>query len=165
MMGTDQPLATTPAACPRQPGRPLDRRARLAGVAVATLMLVLILVLGACAPATGDDRASGEPPDAARRRETVELVCQAADRAERDPAAARVVFRDRAHDRLHELAQAVDFSSRAAAGRLLEAKAAVETDLERPASGRRLAADLQALAAAGREALVALSVSPPGCAG
>jgi hypothetical protein len=50
------------------------------------------------------------------------------------------VFRHRAHDRLHELAQAVDFSSRAAAGRLLEAKAAMETDLERPASGSCLAA-------------------------
>jgi len=165
MTGTNQPLATAPAARQRRPGRPPGRPARRARVVVAALVLVSLPVLGGCTPAAGGGNGADEPPDAGRWRETVELVCQAADQAERDPAAAGVVFRDRAHDRLHELAQAVDFSSRAAAGRLLEAKAVVEGDLERRADGPRLATDLRDLVTAGREALVALSVTPPRCAG
>lgn len=127
-------------------------------------VLVLSALLGACTPASVGVNDAGERPDGARWRQTVELVCEAADRAERDPAAATVIFRDRAHDRLHELAQAVDVSSRAAAGRLLEAKAVVEGDLKRQADGSRLAAHLRQLITAGREALVALSVAPPPCA-
>ena len=163
--GTNQLFATAPAARPRRPGQPLGRQARPARLVIAVLVSLLLPVLGACTPAAGGGNGGGEPPGAARWRETVELVCRAADRAERDPAAASVIFRDRAHDRLHELAQAVDVSSRAAAGRLLEAKAVVEGGLERRADGPRLAADLHGVVAAGREALVALSVTPPECAG
>jgi hypothetical protein len=125
---------------------------------------VLVLSLAACSAAAGRGDGSGESPDAVRWRQTVELICQAADRADQDPATATAIFRDRAHDRLHELAQAVDFSSRAAAGRLLEAKAIVEGDLERQSDGPRLAADLWRLVTAGRDALVALAVAPPPCA-
>jgi hypothetical protein len=129
-------------------------------VAVATL----VVVLGACSRATGDGTDAGELPDGVRWRQTIELVCEAADRAEGDPAAAATIFHDRAHDRLHELALAVDPSSRAVAGRLLEAKAVVERDLESPQDGTALAADLRRLVTAGRQALAALSVAPPPCA-
>jgi hypothetical protein len=146
---------------------PLDRPDRRAGrtwVAVAVLVLVLSPLLGACASAEDGGNDASEPPDAARWRQTVELVREAADRAERDSVAAAAIFQDRAHDRLHELAQAVDSSSRAAAGRLLEAKAVVEGDLASQQDGPDLGADLGRLVTAGREALVALSVAPPPCA-
>ena len=80
------------------------------------------------------------------------------------PMTAARIFRERAHDRVHELAQVVDFSSRAVAGRLLEANAVVERDLASPQDGPRLAADLRQLVPAGRGALVAMTVTPPPCA-
>jgi hypothetical protein len=125
----------------------------------------ILLALSACTSGAGGPNDASQPPDAVRWRQTVEVVCEAADRAEDDPAAAAAMFHGRAHDRLHELAQAVDPSSRAAAGRLLEAKAVVEADLESPQDGPALAADLRRLVTAGREVLVALSVAPPPCAG
>jgi hypothetical protein len=83
-----------------------------------------------------------------------------------EPRAARRVFYDRAHDRLHDLARAAELVDRRAAARLLEAKQAVERDLDAPASSStRLAAALDRLLRATSATLTAISISPMSCAG
>jgi hypothetical protein len=67
-------------------------------------------------------------------------LCEAAA----EPARARALFFDRAHDALHEVARRVEESERPLAAQLLEAKEVVESDLTatrqaRPDDLRRLA--------------------------
>jgi len=97
-------------------------------------------------------------------RGVVEALCEAQEAAPRDPEQARIAFFDRAHDPLHDIAAAAQEVDRSSAARLLEAKQAVEADLERM-RGPDLAPDLGRLVAATRAALMELSVSVPGCDG
>lgn len=79
-----------------------------------------------------------------------------------DVAGAERVFADTAHGPLHDLARETAASDRAPASRLLEAKQAVERDLERAPSGpAALGPDLARLSATTRAAL-ALTGHPAG---
>jgi electron transfer flavoprotein alpha subunit len=127
----------------------------------------LLMVWGsACSSAPGETRGTieirGESVLVTELRGVVDALCDAKDAAGQDPEEARMVFFDRAHDPLHDIAAAAGEVNRSSAARLLEAKQAVESDLNRTA-GTELASDLGALVAATRDALKQLSVSVPGC--
>jgi hypothetical protein len=94
----------------------------------------------------------------------VAALCEARNRAVHDAAEAEAIFLDRAHDGLHHLAREVAEVDRSAAARLLEAKQAVEADIERPSSGAGLEEHLEALIASTRRALELSTGSAPSCA-
>lgn len=120
----------------------------------------------ACSSSPNDNPATmeirGERVPVTQLRGVVEALCEAQDEAARDPEEARTVFFDRAHDSLHDIAAAAEEVDRASAARLLEAKQAVEADLEATAAPE-LASDLGRLIGATRGALRDLSVSTEGC--
>jgi len=126
-------------------------------VTTASLISVLIaaatLMVGsaACSSSPNDNPATMEIHDervsVTQLRGVVEALCEANDEAARDPEAARRIFFDRAHDALHDIATAAQEVDRSSAARLLEAKHAVETDLE-AMGAPELASDLGRLIAA-----------------
>jgi len=119
---------------------------------------VLLLVMATACGANGKTTSAARPaPYAGLYRG----LCAARANAAR-PTAARRAFFDRAHQSIHELAAAVAASDRATAGRLLEAKQAVERDLAGDATG--LGVDLdRLLAAASRAIVVTGEPSPQPC--
>ena len=143
----------------------------------ALLVVGLGLLLGACGAAGGGDATTapgataggtvtvnGQAVAEGPLRDAAAALCQATEQAS-DRRAARVIFYDRAHDRLHDLAREVQRVDRPAAARLLEAKGAVERDLDSNLAAARLAVDLARLGAATAAALQAISIAPPSCAG
>lgn len=120
----------------------------------------------ACSPSPDETQETiemrGERVPVTELRGVVDALCDAQEAASRDPEQARTVFFDRAHDPLHDIAAAAQEVDRSSAARLLEAKQAVEGDLERMQEPG-LASDLGRLVAATRAALTKLSVSVPGC--
>ena len=145
----------------------LRRRARravgtllLLGVAVAGVAGVMARVMShdgddtprsAAPPSTGDPR-FGTARDG---------LCTAAARARGgDPPGARMLFLERSHQPLHQLAAAAQEKDRAVAARLLEAKAKVEAALEPPHTG--LADNLDVLAQAVGRAIWTLGGNDPG---
>jgi hypothetical protein len=127
---------------------------------------LLMLWGSACSSAPGETPATieirGERVRVMELQGVVDALCDAKDAAGRDPEEARMVFFDRAHDPLHDIAAAAEEVDRSSAARLLEAKQTVEADLDGMA-GPELASDLGALVAATRDALKQLSVSVAGC--
>jgi hypothetical protein len=106
----------------------------------------------------------GERVAVTELRGVVEALCEAKDLAARDPEASGTIFFDRVHAPLHDIAAATEEVDRPSAARLLEAKQAVEQDIQqRPEL--ELASDLQELIAATRDALKELSVRIGGCDG
>ena len=139
------------------------------------------LVLGGFAIAVGgftflqpadDHQAADEASDAeVAYGEMVGSLCDAESAAAADDvAAARTIFLDDVHVRLHGLVDRLS-DDRAVAARLLEAKQAVEADLEDaevdaeevPASAEQLARDLEELASAASAGLAALDLEVDGC--
>ena len=95
--------------------------------------------------------------------QVVAALCEARGHVLRDAGTAKAIFLDRAHDELHDLAGEVAEIDRSAAARLLEAKQAVEAELERRSSSADLAEELRALIASTRRALEVISGSAPSC--
>ena len=138
------------------------------------------LVLGGFAVAVGgftflqpDDHsdAPGASDAEVAYGEMVGSLCDAQDAAAAgDFESARTIFLDDVHVRLHGLADRLS-DDRAVAARLLEAKQAVEADLDDdevdaadvPASSDALARDLGELAAAATAGLATLDVEVDGC--
>jgi hypothetical protein len=135
---------------------------------ISVLIATATLTLGgaACSSSPNDNPATmeirGERVPVTQLRGVVEALCEVEDEAARDPEEARTIFFDRAHDPLHDIAAAAEEVDRSSAARLLEAKQAVEADLEAIAAPE-VASDLGALIAATRGALKDLSVSTEGC--
>ncbi|MGH2698818.1 MAG: hypothetical protein ACRDJL_06420 [Actinomycetota bacterium] len=127
---------------------------------------LLMVWSSACSPSSRDIPETiemrGERVAVTELRGVVDALCEAQEAAGRDFGQARMVFFDRAHNPLHDIAAAVGEIDRSSAARLLEAKQAVEADFERMA-GPELASDLGGLVAETRDALDGLSVSVPGC--
>lgn len=131
-------------------------------IATATLMVGSV----ACSSSPDDNSATmeirGERVSVTQLRGVVDALCEASDEVARDAEAARTIFFDRAHDPLHDIAAAAEEVDRPSAARLLEAKQAVEANLE-AMRAPELASDLGRLIAATRDALEDLSVSTEGC--
>ena len=147
-------------------------------VALAALALVVGAVSSGCGQGgEGGSGGEGGAPGGARAASTatvpglpaaqvddaVEGLCQAREEAGGDVNPARTTFYDRSHDPLHAIAGALEPVDRPLAGRLLEAKQAVEADLASPARAASLTADLDRLLEVTREALARLSVPSPPC--
>lgn len=127
--------------------------------------LAVVLAAGCGGQGHSTVTAADQADTAAALRDAAAALCTAKDQAAGDPAAARRVFYDRAHDRLHELARLAERTDRPAAARLLEAKQRVEHDLDGPSPPARLAGDLDRLLTTTNAALAAISISPPPCTG
>jgi hypothetical protein len=138
--------------------------ASLISVLIATASVMVGSV--ACSSSPNDNAATmeirGERVPVTQLRGVVEALCEADDEAARDAEAARRIFFDRAHDPLHDIAEAAEEVDRSSAARLLEAKQAVEADLE-AMGAPELASDLGRLIVATRDSLEDLSVSTEGC--
>lgn len=81
-----------------------------------------------------------------------------------DPERAEATFHDRVHEALHELADRLEATDRAASAALLVAKAKVEEDLDHdPIDAGALAADIRTLLDAMGDALRAEGSTPPAC--
>jgi len=134
---------------------------RPGGLLLVVVMVVIAAALGLNAlfgTNDGPARPSGRAPSFASARDG---LCQAAAAADRsDVAGARAEFFDRAHQPLHELAGAAQTQDRAAAARLLEAKARVEADIS--AASPSLGVSLAALADATGQAMAAIGAGDPG---
>lgn len=94
----------------------------------------------------------------------VDALCRATEQSSADRAAAASAFTDRAHDRLHDLAAALEGVDRSAAARLLVAKQRVEAALDADADNAALQGDLQMLTAESAAALDRLGLEAPECA-
>lgn len=117
---------------------------------------VALAVLASTACGRDDDATSAAP---VRSYDGLyQGLCAARASATR-PDAARQAFFDRAHQPIHELATAVAREDRAVAARLLEAKQAVERDLDGGAAG--LAGDLDRLLDTTRRAIAATGQPSP----
>lgn len=132
-------------------------------VAIAlALGLLLALPLQGCggAPTAGDP--AGGPPSAT---EAYLALCDMSAQVEAgDLDRAESTFHDEIHEALHELADRLDRTDRAASAALLVAKARVEEDLARePIDGAALARDVEALLGAMGDALEAAGDPAPAC--
>jgi len=88
----------------------------------------------------------------------VEGLCLARAQVEGDAKAVRGTFYDRAHDALHTIARELETVDRVLAARLLEAKEAVEADVNAEPPAPALAVDLDHLIDEARQGLDRLSV-------
>ena len=128
------------------------------------LLLCAAAAVGLTIAALSFEPEDKAPPGAARAAHAAVCDSLAAARSG-DAAAARMVFVDRAHEGLHQLAADTADQDRAAAAELLEAKQEVESALTGPP--RRLAIALDLLAPSVRRAMSvtdADTVPPSACA-
>lgn len=145
-------------------------RTTLTAPAPSVLILTIVLLLASCSQAPpassggGTTQVDATPAADDDLRGAVAGLCLALERLATHPARARDAFYDLAHERLHAIAAAVGAEDREAATSLLEAKSAVEADLEAmPPPPPSLEGDLKRLVATTRSALQALSIPSDPC--
>ncbi len=85
-------------------------------------------------------------------------LCLARSQAQGDSNPVRATFYDRSHEALHTIARELEASDRSLAARLLEAKEAVEADVNAQPPAPALATDLDHLIDVTRQGLSRLSV-------
>lgn len=143
-----------------------SRRGLLRGLLAPLLAVAVTGAAGLAIVRLAFDHESPAPEAApsARSSEARDSLCSAAAAVRSgDPAKARAIFLGRTHDQLHMLAADTSKRSRAAAARLLEAKAKIEGGLEPPSP--TLAEDLEVLVVAtGRAMEAAGGIDPGPCA-
>lgn len=101
---------------------------------------------------------AGPPSGAA-----VDGLCLARSQADTDPSSVRGTFYDRSHEAIHTIARQLEAVDRSVAARLLEAKQAVEVDVNAQPPAPTLATDLDRLIDAARLGLARLSVPTRAC--
>lgn len=143
----------------------LERRERPLGLLLG--LVVVVVGIGAAMGATlAREDSSSAPeessvPSEVAFRQAHSGVCDAALRARAgDANSARDIFLARSHQVLHDLAAAASETDRGEAARLLEAKFAVETSIER--GDPALADALAILGSATGRALAATGSADPG---
>jgi hypothetical protein len=117
-------------------------------------VLILLAIAGCNDQASSSDRHE-------EWRQAVVALCEAVAHAETDREAAEDLFLDKAHDPLHDIADAATKEDRDTAARLLEAKNLVESRLETMTGPLR--DDLEQLARRANDALEILDVESVGC--
>lgn len=129
-------------------------------------LILLALVTAGC---SADGAAETEPTasgslgivTSAEARETIAALCELQDTT--DPTRAEALFLDRVHEGLHAIAAAVQEVDRAAAGRLLEAKERVESEVG--SVPESFSSDARELTGATREGLRRVGLPAPACHG
>ena len=143
-------------------------RGRRLGGAAAAAALVLAAAIEGC----GDGRGQGERSSAAPTvaglpprdvEEAVKGLCQVRAEAGTDVKSARTTFYDRSHEPLHGIARALEPVDHQQSALLLEAKAAVEADLDAGSATPWLTGAVDRLLTVTRASLARLSVTPPSC--
>lgn len=131
------------------------------------LCTVAVLLAGCDTGAAQPDPSASGPSGslgvitAGAAAEAVGAVCELRGVTDRDEANA--LFFDRAHQTLHVLAAATEVVDRVPAAGLLEAKQAVEADLQADALPGTFAADVAGLLDAVRRALRTVDLPTPAC--
>lgn len=143
------------------------RSVRPSVVALA-LGLLVALPLQGCGGAGATPPTAGSPtagPPTRRATEAYLALCEMSAQVEAgDLDRAEATFHDEIHEALHELADRLKTTDRAASAALLVAKARVEEDLARePTDGAALARDVEVLLGAMRDALEAAGDPAPAC--
>ena len=124
-------------------------------------VLAIVAVGAAISALTGGLDGTSQPPRSSTFGPARDGVCQAAEAARTgDERRARALFFDRSHQPLHELAASAQERDRAATARLLEAKARVESGLEKESP--TLPEDLDALAVVTGRAMAVVGCGDPG---
>ena len=129
---------------------------RLSRVRWVALLVMIVLVTGACASGK-----SAAADDAYGR--ALAGLCVARDQARRTPTRVRTTFFDRSHGTLHVLARALENVDRHLTARVLETMNRVEADLAFDRPPESLAVDLDRLIVATRAGLHGLDEPTPGC--
>lgn len=132
------------------------------------LGLLLALPLQGCGGAAATPPTAGSPAGGDPTRGATEAYLALCDMSGQIEAGeldrAEATFHDEIHEALHELADRLETTDRAASAALLVAKARVEEDLARePIDGRALRGDVETLLGAMRDALEAAGDPPPAC--
>ena len=134
----------------------------LSGLCAATLLLA------GCGGGSGQPASSASGPSgslgvitAATAADAVGAMCELRRTVDRDEANA--LFFDRVHQTLHVLAAATEVVDRIPAAGLLEAKQAVEADLQAETMPPSFSADVADLLGATGDALATVDLPDPGC--
>ncbi len=145
----------------------MSRRGTRAAVVVVTVALAL--VASACS-GSGGSRPAGKAPHSTTSTVgvpplvlAVEGLCLARSQADTDPKSVRATFYDRPHEALHTLARTLESLDRGLAARLLEAKEAVEADVNAQTLAATLAADLDHLIDVTHQVLERLAIPAIPC--
>lgn len=131
----------------------------------------LVVGLAGCGGSGGSAKAPTGPPtsttastlDVATMTAAVGGLCTARAQADTDVKSVRATFYDRSHEALHTIARALEPVDRVVAARLLEAKQAVEADVNAQPPRATVAADLDRLLDVTRQGLARLSITAPRC--
>jgi len=136
-------------------------------VAGAIVAATLLLAVSACGGSGGGKSAPGGASTSTAVTSTlasaVDGLCLARSQVAGDPTAVRGTFYDRSHAAIHTIARELEPVDRALAARLLEAKEAVEVDVNAQPLGASSAADLDHLVDIARQGLARLSVPVGAC--
>ena len=136
--------------------------------ATAVVFVCMMALAAGCAKSGSNDVTSitgveGRRVPVANLRAAMAGLCNARDRAALDRSAAKAIFFDESHDRLHDIAAALERIDRSASSDLLVAKQRIEADVTAPTPSPSLAGDLDHLAALTHESLTRLGVTSVPC--
>jgi hypothetical protein len=106
---------------------------------------------------------AGQTVTTARLRSIAAGLCESAQQAPTDVAAAEKTFQGKSHDGLHLIALGLEDIDRAAAAALLEAKQKVEADFKNHVPGPQVAADLRQLSEVNRSSLTRFNLTVDAC--
>ena len=130
-------------------------------------MLTFAVLTTTCGSASSPE--ASEPPATSVSQTDADTMiaglCEMSVELGDDVVAARTVFYDDVHERLHRFATKAEVIDTALAGALLEAKQLVEADLESAAVPTDYGGHLNRLLAVTQDAVVQLGFGDPGCAG
>lgn len=141
----------------------LDRRVSIALVVIGLVGLVGSFTFLQNIGGGNTITVQGQEFEEEELQDAVTAICTARNEAPTDPDAAEVAFLDRAHIPLHVIAAAVEDEDRALAGRLLEAKQAVEEEFAGKTDPDELTEGFEELLVVTVEALKVLEIPASEC--
>jgi len=106
---------------------------------------------------------AGQSVTVAKLRLIAGGLCEAAQQAATDTAAAEKTFQGKSHDGLHLIARGLQEIDRPASATLLEAKEKVESDFSNHAAGSQIAADLRSLSEVTKSSIARFNVTVDAC--
>ena len=106
---------------------------------------------------------AGQSVTVAKLRLIANGLCEAAQQAATDTAAAEKTFQGKSHDGLHLIARGLQEIDRPASATLLEAKEKVESDFSNHAAGSQVATDLRSLSEVTKSSIARFNVTVDAC--
>jgi hypothetical protein len=106
---------------------------------------------------------AGQSVTVAKLRLIANGLCEAAQQAVTDTAAAEKTFQGKSHDGLHLIARGLQDTDRPASATLLQAKEKVESDFSNHAAGSQVATDLRSLSEVTKSSIARFNVAVDAC--